>query len=552
MKRPIFTSVIVVAALLGGILTIFEPLWIDELHTLWVCDGPLEDLAAKALQGNQSPLWYWSEAVFLRAIRSIVDEQVISTTVLIRLPSLFAWLGTFLIIGNWIISKTDAKSTVATVSVAGCIAILLWCDQLNWFYSVEARPYSAVALACVIAAWLVISDLSMRLLSGRLEIGCNVLFVIACVVAVYLHYTAVIFVAAMFLIRTLYWLIQINPKTNTVIQSSDSKSGRELLFELILFSVMLAPILLPLLEIGARRENWQSFAGQAGFFSVWALMPLGAWVLVPSATKFIESRLSKSKPQISDQQMPIFESELIFIVLVASATVGLAWLLTATGIAPLMHSRYVIGAYPLIVVAAGILFASIDLLALRMLACGASAMTWMLIQGGPHLLRDGSLIVWQRHENWPAIIRQAESKTTPNTEIFLSPMLVETRDMLTMEKHRTDYLQFPLQAAKKLVVLKSRSLDSAIAKARILPNSTAVWPAYFIPKDDDPTTQMREILLIVRAFNWKTDDQILNFLPAYLSAKLSDRELVWTSERLYGQGRLAVYRLTVKPVRREP
>ncbi|MEZ6075018.1 MAG: hypothetical protein R3C56_04880 [Pirellulaceae bacterium] len=36
-----------------------ESLWLDELHTSWVVAGPWSDVASRARQGNQSPLFFW-------------------------------------------------------------------------------------------------------------------------------------------------------------------------------------------------------------------------------------------------------------------------------------------------------------------------------------------------------------------------------------------------------------------------------------------------------------------------------------------------------------
>src|SRR5690606_37157792 len=39
--------------------SLFEPLWLDELHTAWIVAGDLQDVAPRAMVGNQSPLIYW-------------------------------------------------------------------------------------------------------------------------------------------------------------------------------------------------------------------------------------------------------------------------------------------------------------------------------------------------------------------------------------------------------------------------------------------------------------------------------------------------------------
>ena len=38
-----------------------EPLWVDELHTAWVVEGSLADVADRAAVGNQGPLFFYAQ-----------------------------------------------------------------------------------------------------------------------------------------------------------------------------------------------------------------------------------------------------------------------------------------------------------------------------------------------------------------------------------------------------------------------------------------------------------------------------------------------------------
>src|SRR5689334_3102124 len=59
-----------------------ESLWVDELHTSWCLQAGFENVAERAADGNQSPLYFW----VLWGLTRIFGESEFT----LRLPSLLA------------------------------------------------------------------------------------------------------------------------------------------------------------------------------------------------------------------------------------------------------------------------------------------------------------------------------------------------------------------------------------------------------------------------------------------------------------------------------
>ncbi len=173
------------AAISGGLLTIREPLWIDELHTAWVCQGDFSNVAERASFGNQSPFWFWIEAAIWKLLNPSWNG---SATSALRLLSLCCWCAAFAVIGAW--TYRHSRRTL----VVAALGWLLYCDQINWFYANEARPYAAVALFTTLAA---MHQFRMFTYSATLQ---RIGYIFFAVAAVYTHYTSIVTLAALLVI----------------------------------------------------------------------------------------------------------------------------------------------------------------------------------------------------------------------------------------------------------------------------------------------------------------------------------------------------------------
>ena len=61
--------IFVISVMLWSTATIREPLWIDELHSVWCIEGDWQDVLPRATVGNQSPLYFYC----LKAYVSLVE-----------------------------------------------------------------------------------------------------------------------------------------------------------------------------------------------------------------------------------------------------------------------------------------------------------------------------------------------------------------------------------------------------------------------------------------------------------------------------------------------
>src|SRR5689334_1322536 len=74
-------AITVLAAVLR-LWQINESLWVDELHTSWCLQAGFENVAPRAAEGNQSPLYFW----LLWGVTRVLGESEFT----LRLPSLLA------------------------------------------------------------------------------------------------------------------------------------------------------------------------------------------------------------------------------------------------------------------------------------------------------------------------------------------------------------------------------------------------------------------------------------------------------------------------------
>jgi mannosyltransferase len=135
---------LVIGALFLAVSSSLESLWIDELHTAWTVSGRWQDIASRAADGNQTPLYFWlvavlsgSEAVELR----------------LRAISIVAWIVSLGLVAKAILQSQSAatnpqeneaarKQRDELVWYALFAVLLVVVDRIQWFYASEARPYA--------------------------------------------------------------------------------------------------------------------------------------------------------------------------------------------------------------------------------------------------------------------------------------------------------------------------------------------------------------------------------------------------------------------------
>ncbi len=527
----------------GGLLTIREPLWIDELHTFWTVDAPLSQVAERARAGNQSPVWFWIQSVVLKVADATRLTQFLSATVVLRLLPLSAWVATIFLCGWAFCKAIDPRGENLKGCAAASIgtAVLLVVDQINWFYAIEARPYSAVALAVAGAAVLSLPGIALRpwlYHSGFVAFG---------VLAIYLHYTAVVVVCALVFVRAIATQMAAGPESGKL--RSTRKSN---LVELGCLSLFSLPAMLELSRIGDGRGIWSAFAAHTSFLDLLRVSPLVCWIGILVIGLIIErgvNRLSgNSNLKSRECQQNCISGSL---VLTAALAVLSIYFVTAFGIAPLMHSRYLIGTYPLTIVSAGLLISRYRSRTMLAVVVALTLLAWTAVQGRVSALARGQLISWQRHEDWPGMLDVVLKEFSPDKAyVVYAPMLVETRDEDTIKRHTQDYLKFPIQAACSL---KQRETSDEEWQTRISQFREAVERSDVLTNDINTTLEtlsevisrasppIEEILFISRSQPYIYDIEAME-LQLNLGSTARDRQ--YKIDRIYGVGRLTVYRFS--------
>src|SRR6187549_386898 len=114
LQWMILAAITALAAVLR-LWQINESLWVDELHTSWCVQGSIFDVAPRAADGNQSPLYFW----LVWGVTRLFGESELT----LRLPSLLAGLA--LPAMAWLLVRRQELGE--KTSLAAILAALLVC-----------------------------------------------------------------------------------------------------------------------------------------------------------------------------------------------------------------------------------------------------------------------------------------------------------------------------------------------------------------------------------------------------------------------------------------
>jgi len=434
-------------------LSIRESLWVDELHSAWTISGDWNEVTSRAALGNQSPLYFyglkaWSDTV------GIVFDGVLSDETMLRASSLLGW---------WIlcalvfesISRTVPKPAVFATMVV--IAIWFWLDRIGAFYAIELRPYIWVAVASFV---VMRSGAKIAMLPD--QFGFAWLFFSA--ILFYLHYTSIFVVA----LSWLACIALIAMRWNGVDVPQRRKIVRFRGAELTVLTVTLIPGLWHLRQMLGKSKQWANFANDLSMSTAVDLLPWLFWVLIPMFAFEVYRAYRKEHRELNPFITPLNTAWLCQLLVVGVGSLLFVWLLTYSEIAPLWHRRYVMGAYPAIVLLGAFWLGRIRsqrvLIVTGLLS--ASLLVWW--QGTFGEWRAGRIIAWQRYEDWRGAVAILNEKRKPNEPLFLAPMLIETAGSELDPTISASYLRFPLSS-----VYRVEGLDSI----EILPNYYSSWAA---------------------------------------------------------------------------
>ncbi len=435
-------------------VTIREPLWIDELHTLWAIQGDWQEVVSRSAAGNQSPLYFYVLKVFVDvaqySLQTLGLDSASFIGVILRSSSLIGWG----MLSWWMslaISSCFSGSEKSWGDAHGIlIAILfvggLWMmsDRTGGFYATEARPYVWVAVAC-----------SLMIIKATPTVGFSWRFVLYGVAAFYLHYTALAVIAAIFLLRSISCF-------------RDGMNSRLILYEGFILAILMTPGLLHLAWLGKSSSQWAYFAGGSDLFTLLRIFPWFAWVLFTAVCVGMSDKFRSLDRAISKEESSLFQV-VVWLTVICLFT---HWLLSFLGWAPLMHSRYLIGTYPAIWIAGMLLLKKLNdvrwIIAVGLFAMGVQG--WL--QGSWPLWGRGEWIAWQRVEDWDKAFDVLMQNKQTGDLVFLAPFLIETEDQQKMNSSpapRQRYFKFPIEA---LSIAKGVPVPEQVV---VLANSTSSW-----------------------------------------------------------------------------
>jgi len=355
-----------------------ESLWVDELHTSWCVQGSIFDVAPRAADGNQSPLYFW----LIWGVTRLLGESELT----LRLPSVLA--GIALPAMAWLLVRRLELGE--KTSLAAILAALLVCvDHASIFYSTEARPYALVELASAGAMILAFESLS----GGFLVRAALVATLVA---LFYLHYTTALYIGGLigcFLVQSFF--------------NKDGKPSGWKVWLVIggITTLCCLPAAYQLLDIAARRGNWTVFADDLSPAQVYIplVVLLALWSPLPPRRLLLTAAAC---------------------LIPAIAAAGLTW----WGIAAVFQTRYIVVTFPLLWVSIAAASQASDHPRARQVAALVSlavAIWWSgLVE---NCWNYGRLLV-DRQEDWRAAVAAAEQENRqhPGWKVLVHSGLIET------------------------------------------------------------------------------------------------------------------------------
>ena len=307
-------------------------LWLDELHTAWAVSGTFSDVFNRAVDGNQTPLYFWL---------TFAAQKLFGTSALtLRLVSLLAGVALVILlpIGVRRITRSNAAALLTS--------LFLLVDYNMVFYASEARPYALVQLLgvlqaiafwgwvnhCLIAAPTNAADDKT---SWQLRLGCHWSTVsVLSALLIYTHITG-----AWLLVAEVIFVLSVCAVRRTL-------PARQSSLAVGLFLVLVIPAAITVSIAWSRKGNWSSVSNsefvEGGFRQsclLFVIAPLTA-VLIERIALWIRSRQSASG--ITKHPSPSALWQILFVILWATVPTLAILLLDRFQIAPLALDRYAI------------------------------------------------------------------------------------------------------------------------------------------------------------------------------------------------------------------
>lgn len=294
--------------------SLFEPLWLDELHTAWIVAGDLQDVAPRAMVGNQSPLIYWPWWGWAQLFGI--------TPVTLRLPLLATGLA--LVVLVYLIVRRTTDSMLAAVTAA----LLVVLNDSCVFYAVEARVYALVQFMALVHVGLLAATFERPTLLRR---AC---WFLTGGLLLHLHYTTGLVLLAEWFAYALVWYRR---------REALAYGPRHFLLDSSLILLGLLPVLPHMATIAGRRQNWAHFIERSSPLLILWVVPLAWYVVLPGLCLAALRAMSPRDDSLSTETRPPDNAWLTLLVALAVVPTTTAWLLTQLDLARVFTVRYLNG-----------------------------------------------------------------------------------------------------------------------------------------------------------------------------------------------------------------
>ena len=369
-----------------------ESLWLDELHTGWTVADGVAAIVPRAQVGNQSPAYFllvWGESQMLG-----LSEATL------RLPSVTAGVALVLVFFG-VVERWTGSHSAALLA-----ALLAALDRNCIFYAQEARPYACVQLVGLSQLY-VFWTLCSRPTRGR-RVG----WVLTSWMLFYLHYTSALLIAGELLA---YAILAMRPPWRPAYRPV------QLVADLGVWLLGCLPAMPHLVDIAARRTNWELFIPRQPLWNVWTILPLTWYLALPTAIcgaawgcralgrhRFVVRSVDASRHHRDRLEAPPIPwldlRSLIFVLAWLFVPLSLAWACTYMDIARLFSLRYVIGAALAPIAFTGLCFAACPGRLARLAMAVAVTIAVVGESGMLDQLRYDGRVLGDRNQDWRAAV----------------------------------------------------------------------------------------------------------------------------------------------------
>jgi mannosyltransferase len=414
-------AVIVVVAIYVRQIPLGDSFWLDELHTAWVVNGQLDDVAHRAMMGNQPPLPYW----VLWAYVQLAGVSEMS----LRLPSLVASVASIVLV--FFLARSWLGSTVAGLVAAGALAVE---GHTALFYASEARVYALVQLLALAQLFAFERALARGTIKWR------ALSVVLAWLLYYTHYTTGLLLVA----EAIAW---------SVMRVRDDQLPyrvRAVAMDVAVFALGCLPALPHLRMIFARRDNWKAFVERPGWEDLLAMVPQGRMLLVVLGAwtaLLVLRRLGAERPLCHWPRPHV----MVLVGAWLMVPLLLAWSLSLADVARVFHLRYLVYVLPATGMLLAMLTPMIPARSMQRLFAFA-AIAWMAAANARDSYPVLSGTEKVRNEDWRDAMAEINGWVVRRRQlIFLGAELIEADGLRsTDDPALREYCLFPLHAAYPL------------------------------------------------------------------------------------------------------